>query len=89
MEVEKIERIIAKYRKLAESSYDDEKIYLYERFADYIEENRDIFIEDDFIETEEELMDNYKEAEAEFESQWEAMFPEGDEDDSITDYMTD
>ena len=88
MQREEIEKIIAKYRKLANASFDDDKIYQYERFADFVEDNIEIYEDDEYCETEEHLIDNFNEVEAEVDSQWDAMFPEGDDDDSITDYLT-
>ena len=87
MQRDQIEKIITKYRNLAASSCDDEKIYRNERFADYVEDNIEIFEDDEYCETEDDLMDSFNEAEAEIDAQWDAMFPEGDDDDSITDYL--
>ncbi|MDR2970683.1 MAG: hypothetical protein LBU83_01960 [Bacteroidales bacterium] len=87
MQKEEIEAIIAKYQNLAGTT-DDEKAAQYERFAGYIEENITIFEDDDYYETEEDLLDDFNAAVAEIDAQWEAMFPEGDEDDSITDFLT-
>jgi hypothetical protein len=89
MKKEEILEIATKYRKLATSMEpeNDEKGYKFERFADYIEENDDIF-EDDYYETEEELFEHFNEVVAEEDAQWDDMFPEGDEDDSITDFLT-
>jgi hypothetical protein len=84
---EEILEISAKYRRLASSTEDIEKSSKYERFADFIEDNDYIF-EDNYYETEEELLESFKEAEAEIDAQWENMFSEGDEDDSITDFLT-
>jgi hypothetical protein len=88
MQKEEIEKIAAKYRRLAGSieSYDEEKANNYMRFADFIEENNDV--EDDDDDTEEELFDKFNEAEAEYDAQWDSMFPDGDDDDSITDFLT-
>ena len=88
MQKEEIEGIIAKYRKLAGSGCDDDSMYQYERFANYVEGNFKLFEEDDYYETEEDLLDDFKEAELEIDAQWESMFPHGDEDDSITDFLT-
>ena len=88
MQKDQIEKIISKYRNLAASSCDDEQIYRYERFADYIEDNIEIFEDDEDCETVEHLMESFNEAEAEIDAQRDAMFPEGDDDDSITDYLT-
>ena len=88
MQKDQIQEIITKYRKLAAASCDDEKIYKYERFADFIEENIEIYEDDEYCESEEDMLDSFNEAEAEIDAQWAAMFPEGDDDDSITDYLT-
>jgi uncharacterized protein YozE (UPF0346 family) len=86
-----LKSIIDKYRKLANSHLDEDlfgkKAHKYECFADYIEDNEDDF-KNKYYETEEELWDRFNEAEAEIDAQWEAMFPEGDDDDSITDFLT-
>ena len=47
-----------------------------------------IFEDDEYCETEEHLIDNFNEVEAEVDAQWDSMFPEGDDDDSITDFLT-
>jgi hypothetical protein len=88
MQKEQVQAIAEKYRKLASSTeqYDDEKANNYERFADYIEEND--YFEDDYYETEEDLLNDFNETETEIDDAWEMLFPEGDEDDSITDFMT-
>ena len=88
MQKEEIEKVIAKYRKKAGSIYDDEKSRQYEDFADYIEDNIEMYEENERYETEEDLLDDYHEVEAETDAQWESMFPEGDDDDSVTDYVT-
>jgi hypothetical protein len=89
MEKEQINSIIAKYRKLSGSAYgrDEYKAWKYDHFADYIEDNKDLY-EDDYYEAEEDLLTDYNEANAEVDDEWEMMFPEGDDDDSITDFLT-
>ena len=91
MTTEGLELSIEKYRELSEKyqSSNDEKSYLYDRCADYIENNMSEF-EDGLEDTEDdfkELWDRFKEVEEDF-GNWDMMFPEGDEDDSITDYLT-
>ena len=84
-----IQEIITKYRKLAGTSYDEENKY--ERFADFIEDNIEIYEDDEdgeYCDTEKNLLERFKEAEDEIDAQWAAMFPEGDDDDAITDYLT-
>ena len=86
-----LKSIIIKYRELANSPLDEDfngdKAHQYECFANYIEENEDDFKNNNY-ETEEELWERFNEEVAEIDAQWEAMFPEGDEDDSITDFLT-
>jgi len=48
----------------------------------------ELFEEDEFYETKEDLLDSFKQAESADDAQWDSMFPEGDDDDSITDYLT-
>ena len=79
MQRQKLEEIIAKYRNLVDPSYDEEKMYQYERFADSVEDNIEIY-EDDRFETEQDLFDDINEVEAEVDAQWEAMYPKGDAD---------
>lgn len=92
--------IVNKYRELATKTlqFDDEKANKYERFADFIEDNMDEFIEsysnkdyEDYEESEieKELLEIFNEQEGEIDAQRDSMFPEGDEDDSITDWLTD
>jgi hypothetical protein len=87
MQKQEIAKIINKYRNFAHSSDDEEKSHHYEQFADYVEDNFDLFEENDFYETEEDLFDSFQQAESEIDAQWDSMFPEGDDDDSITDYL--
>ncbi|MDR1897702.1 MAG: hypothetical protein LBR10_13015 [Prevotellaceae bacterium] len=89
MQKEQILSIAAKYRKLAASleSHDEEKAYKYDSFADDIEDNIDIY-EDEYYQTEEDLLDDFNEAQAEIDYQWKTMFPDGDNDDAITDFLT-
>ena len=86
MQRKEIIKIITKYRNLSTSSCDDEDFF--GRFADYIEDNMELFEEDEFYETEEDLLDSFKRADLEDDVQWDSMFQEGDDDDSITDYLT-
>ena len=81
MQKQDLNSIIAKYRKLAGSSCDDEKLYRYERFVDHVENNFQLFEEDEYYETEEDLLNDFIEQEAEIDAQWENMFPEGRDDD--------
>jgi len=81
MNKEEIEKVIKKYRKLAGSTFDNEKTHHYEHFADYIEENIENFEEDDYYDSEEDLLDAYHEVESEINAQWDTMFPENDDDD--------
>jgi len=90
MQKGEIEKVIKKYRKLASSSLDEEKSHHYENFADYIEENIEHFEEDEYYENEEDLLSDFQEDDTEIDAQWESLFSEDDdEDDSITDYLTD
>jgi len=86
MQRKEIIKIITKYRNLSTSSCDDEDFF--GRFSDYIEDYMELFEEDEFYETEEDLLDSFKRADSEDDAQWDSMFPEGDDDDSITDYLT-
>lgn len=63
MEKEQIQKIIEKYRRKSMQfrRYSDEKCAFFERVADDIEDNINIFMDDDW-ETEEEILDNVKEA---------------------------
>jgi hypothetical protein len=88
MQKETIDNIITKYRALADSTDDGEKADKYSRFVWFIEENIELFEEDESYETEDDLLDYFKEVELEPDAQRDAMFSEGDDDDSITDFMT-
>ncbi len=60
-----------------------------DRFVEYLENNSSEFIdgiEDDYG-YEKDAWDHFIEVMEESEN-WDSMFPEGDEDDSITDWMT-
>ena len=86
MNKEEIEKVISKYRKLADSSHDVEEAIEYECFADHVEENIEFFEVAIGYETEDDLLDEYHETESEIHAQWGSMLPEWDDDDSITDY---
>ena len=80
---EELEEIIEKYQTLSENLYtrDEAKSFHYRQFIDWVENNIDTFEDvDDFATDEEELWNNFLEAEGESEN-WESMFPEGDDDD--------
>ena len=86
---EEITEIIEKYRKLAQTTerFNGERAHNYERFADYLEDNNH-FVDDDYYETEEDLLEEFKEVESDMGAQWDNWFPEGDDDDSISDLLT-
>ena len=90
MTKEELEKIIEKNQNLSSKLYpqNETKSYHFSQFADWIEYNIDTLEDvDDFATDEEELWNNFLEAEAEGEN-WDSIFPEGDDDDSITDWMT-
>jgi hypothetical protein len=88
MQREEIERIIAKYKKYGTSSIiDDQDSLGYDHFVDYISDNKYLY-EEDYYETESDLWDDYNEANAEVDATWKSMFPNEDDDDAITDYVT-
>jgi len=70
-----------KYRKLAYSGkiLNEDLAARYERFSVFIKEND--YIEDEYYETEEDLLDHFKEVEEEEDYQWSAMFPNNDDFD--------
>ena len=85
MTADEFEELIEKYRRLSSKLEidDDLKSYEYDRFASWLEENKGTFEDED----EDELLFSFREQEDEGNN-WDSMFPEGDEDDSITDWMT-
>ena len=91
MTKEGLEKNIEKYRELSIKfeSIDEEKSYLYGRCADYVEDNMWEFEDGQEDEDEDfkEIRERFKEIEEEM-GNWVDMFPEGDEDDSITDFLT-
>lgn len=88
MQKKEIEKVISKYRKKAGSTFDFEKAHQYTNIADYIEDNLKNFEEDDYFESEEELLDAYHQVELEIDDQWYNIFSEEDEYDTISDYLT-
>lgn len=80
-------RIAEKYKSLSSEleRFGEEKAHEYGMFSDWIEDNIDTFDEDDM---EEDLLVLFKEQLDANETMWDIMFPEGDEDDSITDFLT-
>jgi len=82
-------RLIQKSQDLsARCEPDDEEASMaYERFAEFLEDYpRHSGLSDN--DDEENLWENFKEAEAEIGNYWDVAFPEDDDDDSITDYLT-
>lgn len=80
-------QLIEKYKTLAiEYEPDDEEASMaYERFAEFlVDYPRHSGLSDN--DDEENLWENFKEAEAEVGNYWDVAFP--DDDDSITDYLT-
>ena len=73
MQRKEIIKLITKYRTLSTSSCDDEDFF--GRFADYLEDNMELFEEDEFYETEEDLLDSFKQAESKYDAIWDSMFP--------------
>lgn len=94
MEREDLDQIIVKYRNLSNkfAMSDDNKSHLYERFAEWVEDNIDesecLIERDESSDYEKDIWDHFIEVEEEYDNYWDEMFPEGDEDDSITDWMT-
>jgi hypothetical protein len=88
MKEEELLQLIEKYKNLSiEYEPDDEEASMaYERFAEFLENNPKYALHFDY-EEEKELWENFKEAEAEVDNYWDVAFPEGDDDDSITDYL--
>ena len=89
MTEEELRQLIEKYKDLSSECEpeDEEKSRAYERFAEFLEGYPGHSGLSDF-ENEENLWENFKEAEAEVGNYWEDVVPEGDDDDSITDYLT-
>ena len=58
MEKEQVLAIVEKYRNKSQdySTYGANQCALFEQYADIIEENIDIFIEDDYCETEDDVV---------------------------------
>ena len=81
---EELEQIIEKYRHLSIKfeSRDEEKSQQYERFAEWVKDNINTF---EYIYDEKELWELFLDY---HDEDLDSMFPEGDEDDSITDWMT-
>ncbi len=87
MTEEELLQLIEKYKNLSiEYEPDDEEASMaYERFAEFLEDYpRHSGLSDN--DDEENLWENFKEAEAEVGNYWDVAFP--DDDDSITDYLT-
>jgi len=63
MKKEQVLAIVEKYRHKSQdySTYGADQCALFEQYADIIEENNDIFIEDDYYETEKDVVDYAKE----------------------------
>ena len=77
----------AKNLSLRYEPENEEKSRAFERFAEFLEEPSNYTHLSDF-DHEIELWDCFLEAEGEVNNYWDVAFPEGDEDDSITDYFT-
>lgn len=86
---EELDQIVEKYRNLSTKfeSQDEEKYFAYSRFAEFLEGYpRHSGLSDS--DSEETLWEHFKEVEEECGNCWDLMFPNGDEEDSITDWMT-
>jgi hypothetical protein len=91
MTEETLDGIIVKYRRLlsaAETQCNEEKAERYESFLDMLENYRDEYLEDDYYEDENDLWHDYNKMVGEIDAQWNTMFPDGDENDAITDFLT-
>ncbi|MEI7502989.1 MAG: hypothetical protein WCJ61_06865 [Paludibacter sp.] len=86
MTKEELEEIVVEFReKSSQASLEDEtEAAQLDRFADWVESDIENF---DDVEDKEELWELFLEVHDE-EAVWDAMFPDGDDDDSITDYLT-
>ncbi|MDP2890642.1 MAG: hypothetical protein Q8P34_16970 [Bacteroidota bacterium] len=84
MTKEELQELVKKYRNLSmkEESRDDDKSHLYERYADWVEDNIDIFGN---LYDKEQLWETFLE---DHDEDFDSMLPEGDDDDEITDYLT-
>jgi len=78
-------------------TYEKNKNCQNKQTSDFVEEKIDLNKEDDSYDFEKEFIDDYKnykqnkhykQAESEYDAIWDSMFPEGDDDDSITDFLT-
>lgn len=92
MTTEELKEIIVEYRKKSDKVMiiNEESAFQLERFADYVENNIETF---DDIDDEKELWDTFlhdhdEGDESGVDGVWDDYFPEGEEDDSITDYLT-
>lgn len=57
---EEIQEIVAKYRQMSnqELEYGDEKCALFERIADQLEADIDLYVDDDCFQSEKEIIDD-------------------------------
>lgn len=86
---EELDETIEKYRNLSIKLYpeDEVKSYQYDQFSSWLEDNIEFYDNDENNDDEEDLWFQFKEQMQESEN-FDDMFPEGDEDDSITDWIT-
>jgi hypothetical protein len=90
MTEEELLQLIEKYKKVSIQfePEDEEKSMVCERFAGFLKDypHHSGLSDSD---TKENLWENFKEAEAEVGNYWEGAFPEGVDEDEITDWLTD
>lgn len=84
-----LHQLIEKYKSLSIQlePKDEEKSMVCERFAGFLEDYPQYSSLSD-SDTEENLWENFKEAEAEVGNYWDDAFPEGIEEDEIVDWLT-
>ena len=70
MTKEEIQEIVAKYRRMSdqELKYGADKCALFDRIADQLEDNLDLYVDDDFFQSEKEIIEDICELFDEFDS---------------------
>lgn len=88
-QLEKLDRMIEEYERSIQIDFDSD-VDLIDRFIDWLQSSKDKLIDEEecIAGYEKEIWEEFLNEEDQISMTWENMFPEGDEDDSITDWMT-
>lgn len=88
-QLEKLDRMIEEHERSIQIDFDSD-VNLIDRFIDWLQSSKDKLKDEEegLAGNEKEMWEEFLNEKDQINMTWENMFPEGDEDDSITDWMT-